>query len=420
MKFFHLSDLHIGKQLHHYSLKEEQEAILSEVIAYARSLCPDAVVIAGDIYDRCVPSAEAVAVFDRFLTSLSEIIPSIPVLIISGNHDSADRLTYASDILKKHQIHLSGNVPRDASKRLRKVTLSDAYGEVDFYLLPFMKPSYVRNVFTDALKPSDEKKVLEEGPPQTYTDAVEKLLAREEIDYKNRRNVLVSHQFYTGNVSDTQDASAPACEKEPALSDKPVFYPETCDSETFCVGGLENVDIRAVWEFDYVALGHLHGAQSVGSPHIRYCGTLLKYSVSECKHEKTLTVVTLGKKGEPPLIELLPLHPLRDVKKKTGNLKDIIEHAEDDERGDYISVTLTDETEPYKPKEQLEKVFSHILEVRVDNGRTRKKLSELDEKLTLKDPMQNFADFYQEMQGRKLGEEELEMMRQIFGKAKEE
>ena len=163
MKFFHLSDLHIGKQLHHYSLREDQEAVLDEIVAYADSIRPDAVVIAGDIYDRPVPSAEAVAVFDRFLTGLSKIVPSIPVLIISGNHDSADRLEYASDILKRHRIYLAGNVPRDASERLRKVTLSDNWGQVDFYLMPFLKPSYVRNVF-------------EGEPPKTYTEAVEKLL----------------------------------------------------------------------------------------------------------------------------------------------------------------------------------------------------------------------------------------------------
>lgn len=407
MKFFHLSDLHIGKQLHHYSLKEDQEAILSEVIAYADSIHPDAVVIAGDIYDRSVPSAEAVAVFDWFLTSLSEMVPSIPILVISGNHDSAGRLTYASDILKKHQIHLAGNVPLDASEGLRKVTLQDSYGEVDFYLLPFLKPSYVRNVF-------------KEEPPETYTEAVEKLLRREGIDYQCRRNVLVSHQFYTGHASGGPGANEFQCEEGIDDSQKPVSYPMTCDSETFCVGGIENVDIRAVWNFDYVALGHLHGSQSVGSPHIRYCGTLLKYSVSECRHEKTLTVVTLGEKGEAPLIELWPLHPLRDVKKKKGNLKDIIKQAAEGERGDYISVTLTDEVDPYKPKEQLEKVFDHILEVRVDNIRTRAKLHELDEELAMKDPLQNFADFYQEMQGKPLDEEELKTMRQIFEQVKEE
>ena len=152
----------------------------------------------------------------------------------------------------------------------------------------------------------------------------------------------------------------------------------------------------------------------MGKPYIRYCGTLLKYSVSECSHEKTLTVVTLSEKGEAPRIELLPLHPLREVKKKKGNLKDILEQAEESERGDYISVTLTDELEPYKPKEQLEKVFDHILEVRVDNNRTRTKLLELDEELTMKTPLQNFADFFQEMQGRKPNEQEMDVMLGIF------
>lgn len=385
MKFFHLSDLHIGKTLHHYSMKEDQEAVLSEIIGYAASVRPDAVVIAGDIYDRSVPSAESVSVFDWFLTELSKIRPAIPILIISGNHDSAERLEYVSGILKEHQIYVSGSVPRDETERIRKVTLEDEYGEVDFYLLPFFRPSYVRNVFKGET-------------PETYTEAVQRLLDREEIDYENRRNVLVSHQFYTGRKGETV----------------------TCDSEIFSVGGIENVDAGAVEDFDYVALGHLHGPQNVSSPHIRYCGTLLKYSVSESGHDKSLTVVTLGEKKEKPVIDLLPLHPLRDVKKKTGNLKDIIDQAAEDEREDYISVTLTDEVDPYKPREQLEKVFGHILEVRADNNRTRNKLSELEEETAFRDPVESFADFYQEMQGRALEEEELQIMLEIFGQAGEE
>ncbi len=426
MKFFHLSDLHIGKQLHHYSLREDQEAVLGEIVAYAASIRPDAIVIAGDIYDRSVPSAEAVALFDWFLTRLSEITPAIPILIISGNHDSGERLEYAAEILRKHHIYLAGSAPRDAAERVRKVTLEDAYGEVDFYLLPFMKPSYVRNVF-------------EEDAPETYTDAVGKILERESIDFGNRRNVLVSHQFYTGTIKgcvpgnseggvnagkiseweSVSDSHGISDDSERTDGLREVVYPSICDSEMISVGGIENVDVSAVKDFDYVALGHLHGPQNIVGPHIRYCGTLLKYSVSESGHEKTLTVVTLKDKGDEPLIELMPLHPLRDVRKKTGRLKEIIEQAAEDERGDYISVTLTDEVDPYKPKEQLEKVFDHILEVRVDNMRTRTKLSELDEELVMKDPMENFADFYQEMQGRALNEEEYEMMCQIFEQVKE-
>lgn len=384
MKFFHLSDLHIGKQLHRYNLKEDQQVILKEVITYAKELRPDAIVIAGDIYDKSVPSAEAVNVFDEFLTALSEITPEIPILIISGNHDSPDRLKYASEILKRHHIYLAGNVPERPEEHIEKVTLHDAYGEVDFYLLPFMKPAYVKNIFVD-------------GTPETYSDAVKEIIKREKIDYKDKRNVLVSHQFYVGEKAES---------------------PETCDSEVFSVGGIDNVDIGSVKEFDYVALGHLHGAQCIGKPEIRYCGTLLKYSVSESTQNKSLTVVTLKTKGEKPEIENYPLHPLRDVRKKKGTLDEIIKESRETEKDDYISITLTDEIDPYKPKEQLERIFSHILEIRVDNQRTRTKLKEMDEELVMKDPFTSFAEFYKEMQGREMNGEEETIMKEIFDKAK--
>jgi len=384
MKFFHLSDLHIGKQLHRYNLKEDQQVILKEVITYAKELRPDAIVIAGDIYDKSVPSAEAVNVFDEFLTDLSEITPEIPILIISGNHDSPDRLKYASEILKRHHIYLAGNVPERPEEHIEKVTLHDAYGEVNFYLLPFMKAAYVKNIFAD-------------GTPETYSDAVKEIIKREKIDYKDKRNVLVSHQFYVGEKAES---------------------PETCDSEVFSVGGIDNVDIGSVKEFDYVALGHLHGAQCIGKPEIRYCGTLLKYSVSESTQNKSLTVVTLKAKGEKPEIENYPLHPLRDVRKKKGTLDEIIKEAQETEKDDYISITLTDEIDPYKPKEQLERIFSHILEIRVDNQRTRTKLKEMDEELVMKDPFTSFAEFYKEMQGREMNGEEETIMKEIFDKAK--
>ena len=384
MKFFHLSDLHIGKQLHRYNLKEDQQVILKEVITYAKELRPDAIVIAGDIYDKSVPSAEAVNVFDEFLTDLSEITPEIPILIISGNHDSPDRLKYASEILKRHHIYLAGNVPERPEEHIEKVTLHDAYGEVDFYLLPFMKPAYVKNIFVD-------------GTPETYSDAVKEIIKREKIDYKDKRNVLVSHQFYVGEKAES---------------------PETCDSEVFSVGGIDNVDIGSVKEFDYVALGHLHGAQCIGKPEIRYCGTLLKYSVSESTQNKSLTVVTLKAKGEKPEIENYPLHPLRDVRKKKGTLDEIIKEAQETEKDDYISITLTDEIDPYKPKEQLERVFSHILEIRVDNQRTRTKLKEMDEELVMKDPFTSFAEFYKEMQGREMNTQEETIMKEIFDNVK--
>lgn len=375
MKFFHLSDLHIGKQLHHYNLKEDQEYILREVIEYAKEIRPEAVIIAGDVYDKSVPSAEAVTIFDEFLTELAKL--SIPVLMVAGNHDSAERLDYASRILGLQNIYIAGRPPETADEHMKKVTLEDELGEVDFYLLPFLKPGYVRNVF--------------DNKPESYNEAVKKMIEREQIDW-NRRNVLVSHQFYVGNGE----------------------VPHTCDSENISVGGIDQVDIAAVKEFDYVALGHLHGAQKVGMHQIRYAGTLLKYSVSESLQEKKLHVVTVGRKNEEIAVEKLPLHPLRDVRKLRGDLADIIEGALPKNRDDYVSITLTDEVDPYKPKEQLEKVYTHVLEIRMDNSRTRKRLEDFQEEIMLSDPLTIFAEFYKEIQGKPILEEEKKIVADIL------
>lgn len=384
MRFFHLSDLHIGKQLHHYSLLEDQRHILNEVVSRVEELKPDAVVIAGDIYDKSVPSAEAVSLFDDFLTRLADVEGGPTIMLISGNHDSAQRLDYASRILGRQNIYIAGEVPGEKDEYLKKVTLSDEYGEVDFYLLPFLKPGYVRGVF-------------EEDIPETYSEAVARILEREAPD-QEKRNVLLSHQFYTGNGTILQ----------------------TCDSELFSVGGIDNVDIAPLLQFDYVALGHLHRAQQAGKPFIRYCGTLLKYSVSEAGDTKSLHMVELGKKGEEALVELLPLHPLRDVRTVRGEMTQIMEQAETESCKDYISITLTDEVDPYRPKEQLEKVYPHILEIRMDNARTRKRLEEFDEEVELTDPLIVFGEFYEEIQGRELSQEEKGFLEQVFDKVKGE
>ncbi len=382
MRFFHLSDLHIGKQLHNYNLKTDQEYILQEVVDYAKELHPDAIVIAGDIYDKSVPSGEAVTVFDEFLTKLSRIEPKIPVLIIAGNHDSAQRLDYASRILGTQQIYIAGNVPEVAEDHLQCVTLEDIYGKVHFYLLPFLKPGYVRGKFDGKL-------------PESYQAAVEKLIQREAVNWEER-NVLVTHQFYAGSSQE----------------------PETCDSEVFSVGGIDKIESRVIQQFDYAALGHLHGAQKVGAEHVRYCGTLLKYSVSEEKQEKALHVVTLGEKGTAVQVEKYPLHPLRDVRRVCGKLKEILESANPQEKEDYVSITLTDDVEPYKPKEQLERIYSHILEVRIDNRRTRQLLAEMDDEEVFADPLSIFADFYKEIQGNELTEEEQKIVENVMEQVK--
>lgn len=378
MKFFHLSDLHIGKQLYRYHLGGEQRDILHQIVELAVKEQPNAVVLAGDIYDSPVPSAEAVSVFDAFLTELCGIAPQIAVLIIAGNHDSAKRLDFASSILAKHRVHIAGMPPVTPEERMKRVTFSDAWGEVDFYLLPFVKPAYVRNVFSEELT--------------GYDMAVRKLIEREDIRTE-RRNVLVSHQFYT------------SAGKEPL----------TCESETHFVGGIENVDVSALQPFDYAALGHIHRKQEIGGANYRYCGTPLAYSVSEAGDTKSVTVVELKAKGEPPLVRELPLMPLRGVRKLTGPLAQIIEETNGAVQHDFVSITLTDEVEAYQPRERLETCFDHILEIRIDNARTKKLLDFEEEDAELLDPYQAFCMFFAEMNGREMTETEDVLMRRVLG-----
>ncbi len=343
--------------------------MLAQIAERAKELCPDAILICGDIFDRAVPSGEAYTIFDTFLQELAAITPNIPVLVIAGNHDNAQRLSYASSFLKKHQIYVSTSVSEEP---LQKIVLKDEFGEVDFYLMPFVKPGYVRHLF-------------EEGAVTDYQSAVQEILKREQID-ESRRNVLLSHQFYTNSGQ----------------------APELCDSEqsVLTIGGLDNVDVSVVEQFDYVALGHIHGAQMVKFPYIRYCGTPLKYSVSEEHHKKSITMVTMGAKGTKPVIDTIPLVPIQEVRRERGLLREVIARADRDHCHDFLSVTLTDEKEPYHPKEQLEEVYDHILELRIDNERTRSLFCEQEEMEISMHPLDVFRSFYQEMQGQPLTPEE--------------
>lgn len=382
MKFFHLSDLHIGKQLHHYNMSAEQTDILQQILLLARQEMPDAVLIAGDIYDTPVPSAESVAIFDRFLTELSAITPEITILVIAGNHDSARRLSFANNILEKHGVYIEGLPPMQPEEHVKCVTLSDEEGEVDFYLLPFTKPSYVRKVFDEEIT--------------GYDMAVRKLLERETID-TSKRNVIVSHQFYTASG----------------------MAPEMSDSEVHMAGGIENVDVSVLEPFDYAALGHIHRPQRMGKEIYRYCGTPLSYSVSEALDEKSVTVVELGAKGGEPVIRKLPLEPLRQVRKLTGTLEKILTDTPEEWNHDFVSITLTDDIEAYRPKEQLEERFDHILEIRVDNARTRKMLAFSGEKVELQSPYDAFQSFFYEMNGREMTAEESSLIQTVINMQKE-
>ncbi len=385
MKIFHISDLHIGKQLHYYNLCENQLRILKQIVDQARQEKPTAIIIAGDIYDKTIPSAEAYMIFNQFLMDLSEIKPSIPVMIIAGNHDSAERLNYASSFLEKHHIYISVLPPQKEDEFLKKIVLEDEHGEVNFYLLPFTKPGYVRHLF-------------EAGVISTYDTAISALIKRENIDY-NQRNILISHQFYISGSS----------------------IPETCESEQvyISVGGIDSVEVSHIKNFDYVALGHLHGQQHIGESHIIYCGTPLKYSISEEKHEKCIVMVTVGEKNSEIRIDRLPLCPEQEVRKLKGTLREIIAAAKEDNCHDYVSITLTDETELYRPKDQLEEHYDHILEVRIENSRTKAQLEPFAGEASVLEPFEAFKEFYQEMHGVELNEEEEMIIADIIHKVKE-
>ena len=399
MKLFHLSDLHIGKLLCGYSLKENQERVLSQIVACAQEEHPDAILICGDIYDKSAPSGEAYVMFDRFLEALSEIRPRIPVFIIAGNHDSPERLSYASAFLEKHSIYLSVFPPVREDEYLKKITLEDEYGPVDFYLLPFLKPGYLRPL-------------LPEESAFSYEEAVRFLLSREKID-PGRRNVILSHQFYTAGQSE----------------------PETCDSEVAVAmaGGLDRIDISVLDAFDYAALGHLHGSQKVGRMSARYCGTPYKYSVSEEHHHKAVTVVELGKKGEEPQLRFLPLSGLQDVRRLRGTLEEVLEEAESAAPSpsagqpsvsgvchDFVSVTITDEQEPYRIRERLEERYDHLLELRVDNARTRARMAESGtENDPAPEPMEAFRQFYETVNHTPLPEEGERVMKRLIREIQE-
>lgn len=431
MRFFHISDLHIGKQLYQYSLKEAQQAILEQIVERVREYRPDALLIAGDIFDKSVPSGEAYLLFDAFLDQLAEVEPQVPVLAIAGNHDSGERLQYAASFLEKQLIYIAAFPPKREGERLKKVTLEDRFGPVDLYLLPFTKPSFVRHLFP-------------EGKAVSYDEAVGAVLEREDLDL-TRRNVLLSHQFY---VSGSQRPFVSASEQGYLTHGGG----QTAEAEAFLpisVGGIDSVDVSRVRRFDYVALGHLHGAQWIGRPEVRYCGTPLKYSVSEEKQEKSITLVTLGEKGAEVKIETIPLKARQDVRTERGTLEEVIGRAERkikekdaacrsrerageglpgedreaaamEKEDDFVSITLTDEKELFCPRERLEEHYSHILEVRVDNSRTRARLQAgVDGPVTL-DPMELFRRFYQEMQGCPMSREEEEILEDVIKQAEEE
>ena len=336
MKFFHLSDLHIGLKLMNHDMREDQEYILSEVIEVAGREKPDAIVIAGDIYDKAVPSAEAVEVFDCFLEKLTEAAPEAVIMMISGNHDSAPRIDCFRKVLSRQNVYMVGQPPRMETEYIEKVTLNDAYGEVNFYLLPFVKPSMVKQITgTD-----------KNGNNLSYNETLHRLIGREKIN-SDERNVLVSHQFYLPSGKNAEDV-------------------ERMDSEMRTVGNIDEVSADVLEKFDYAALGHIHKPMKVGSELYRYCGTPLACSVSEAQQQKGIIMVEMGVKGEVKTT-ILPLEPLRQVKVVKGTLEEVLKES----CKDYVTVILTDKADldVIDMQERIRLAFPNLLEIRRENQR---------------------------------------------------
>ena len=333
MKFLHLSDLHIGLKLINRDLQEDQEYILREIAEIAGAEQPDAVLIAGDIYDKAVPSAEAVTVFDSFVRQLRQQAPEAEIMMISGNHDSASRVNVFRSVLQGQRIHMIGLPPMTPEEHIEQVTLHDDFGAVHFYLLPFVKPSMVKQIVG-----TDEK-----GNNLSYDESLRRLLAREEVDQASR-NVLVSHQFYlpAGKTAEEIDA-------------------ERTDSEIRTVGNIDQVKADVLEPFDYAALGHIHKPMKVGRDAWRYCGTPIACSVSEAGQQKGVIRVELGAKGDVRT-SVIPLHPLREVRIVRGSLGEVLQQG----CGDYVRVELTDrvDLDVIDMQEQLRKAFPYLLEVR--------------------------------------------------------
>ena len=377
MKLFHLSDLHIGKRVNEFSMIEDQKYILKRILDLADEEKPDGIILAGDIYDKQIPSAEAVQVFGEFITRLAG--RAIPVFIISGNHDSAERLAFGGRLLNSRGIYLSPVY--DGS--VTKIPLKDQYGTVWIHLLPFIRPSTVRHVF--------------ENEADLVTDvqtAAETVIRHMEIDLKDR-NILVAHQFVTGAFR--------------------------CESEDVQVGGLDNIDAAVFTPFDYTALGHIHSPQNVGTDRVRYCGTPLKYSFSEVDQEKSITVVELEKKGTVRT-SLLPLKPLRDMRKLRGTYLELTDRSfyRDMNREDYIQVTLTDEDDVPDGLQKLRVIYPNIMQLLYDNQRT-KTTQEVDaaQAVEKKTEMELFYEFYELQNNQPMTKQQKDFAEQLIREIKE-
>lgn len=374
MRFFHLADLHIGKRLNSFSLLPDQQHILGQIIELAQAHQPDAILICGDIYDKTTPTAEAVAVFDQFLTHLSYL--KKPVFIISGNHDSPERLNFAAKIISRQNIYLAGIF----EGTMPSIILHDQYGEIVFHLLPFIRPAQVRRFFPDQ-------------QIESYEDAVRCILDTARL-CNDKRQVLLAHQFITAGGRS----------------------PERSESEQISIGTLDSIDSAVFDGYDYVALGHIHRAQMIGGEHIRYAGSPLKYSFSEALHHKAITMVELKTKGDLTISQI-PLLPLHDLRQLQGPLEQLIKAGLEDRCGydDYLHITLTDEQDLIDPFSALQHIYPNLMKLDFSGKRYQSAEGDaLVQDLQAKTPLELFAEFYQLQQNINPDEDKLRLVRELL------
>ena len=415
MKLLHISDLHIGKRVNEFSMIEDQKYILRQILTIADQQQADGVMIAGDIYDKPVPSAEAVQVFDWFLTELAD--RGKKVYAVSGNHDSAERIAFGAQLMRGRGVYVSPVYRGETAK----YTLTDAYGEMNIYLLPFIKPAVVRHalegltdtdadfmreeVLSDAAEKEKPSKVLlgscyeTEKPskvsPESYHDAVKIVIERMNVD-TSKRNILIAHQFVTGAGR--------------------------CDSEEVSVGGLDNVESEVFDAFDYVALGHIHSPQFIKRETLRYCGTPLKYSFSEADQEKSVTVVEFAEKGNIQL-STVPLVPLRDMRRIRGTYLEVTARTfyQEFNTEDYVQVTLTDEEDIPDGLQKLRIIYPNLMRLEYDNSRTKQShMIERAEDIEQKSEQELFAEFYELQNNQPMNTEQAAFVAQLIAACKEQ
>jgi exonuclease SbcD len=376
MKLLHIADLHIGKRINEFSMVEDQKYILKEILRIVDEVKPLGILMAGDIYDKSVPAGEAVEVLDEFLTEL--VSRKVQLFIVSGNHDSAERLNFGSRIMQKNGVHIAGTF----DGMLKHIVMNDEFGPVNIYLLPFVKPATVNPHYPD-------KDI------QSYEDAVNVVINASHINEKER-NILIAHQFITSGGQ----------------------QPERSDSETIAIGGLDNIDASVFKAFDYVALGHLHGPQSIGREMIRYAGSPLKYSFSEARQHKSVTILELVQKGTLNR-QTIPLTALRDMREIKGPLEELVRVGASlsEISQDYIRAILTDEDEVYDAIGQLRQVYPNIMRIDFENSRCKQDInskSAASGDVARKSPLELFEEFYAKQNNLEMTEDQRHIIQGVL------